>query len=405
MSPMLSRREFFARTAVSASVVLGAGTLSWANSPQLLANSVDINDLPTPALLIDLDAFESNLAKMAEHAKAKGIGLRPHAKTHKCPIIAKKQIEAGALGICCAKVSEAEVMADAGIENILITSPVATKDKIDRVIALANRCTGFQMVVDNQTSARDFASAANAAKTKLRVLIDLDSGSRRTGIQPGEAAIALAQSIAKLPSLQFDGLQAYSGHVMHVDGFEARKQRSIESLASSLETKTAIEKGGIEVGVFTGGGTGTYDIDCDIAGITDLQVGSYIFMDVQYIVIGDPDSPRFDTFAPSLFVLATAISQPVEGSITIDAGFKAFANEPNAKPEFRNHPDLAYSYGGDEHGIVRFNGDTGTLKLGEKAELIVSHCDPTVNLYDWYYPYRDGVVEERWPIAARGKSQ
>lgn len=364
-----------------------------------------LDDIPTPALLIDLDAFDANLKIAADHCRAKGVGLRPHGKTHKCPIIAHKQLALGAIGVCAAKVSEAEVFVDGGIDDVLITSPVVTADKIDRVVALARRAAGIQLVVDNAATARDLNAAARAAEIVVRVLVDLDTGSKRTGIQPGEPALQLVRTIAGLTNLQFDGLQAYSGHVMHVNGFEARKARSLESLAPALETKASIERDGFEVKIFTGGGTGTYNIDCDLDGFTDLQLGSYPFMDVQYRVIGDAGSELFDDFAPALFVLATAISQPMPDRITIDAGFKAFAHEPNARPQLRTIAGVDYSYGGDEHGILRLREPSRPIQLGDRLELFVSHCDPTVNLYDVYFPYRDGAVHEVWPIAARGCSQ
>jgi D-serine deaminase-like pyridoxal phosphate-dependent protein len=260
-------------------------------------------------------------------------------------------------------------------------------------------------VVDAGSAARALDAAAAAAGIRLGVLIDLDTGTRRTGIAPGEPALALAREIRALKHLRFDGLQAYSGHVMHVVGREERKKQSLESLASALDTRALLERNGIAVKTFSGGGTGTYDIDCDVPGMTDLQVGSYLFMDVQYRMIGDGDGEVFDTFEPSLTVLATAISQPVPQLITIDAGFKAFAHEPEAKPQFKDRAGLAYFYGGDEHGICAFTSEARALALGDKAELIVSHCDPTVNLYDAFHVVRDGMVRELWPIAARGKSQ
>jgi 3-hydroxy-D-aspartate aldolase len=370
-----------------------------------LPSPISIDDVDTPALLVDLDALEDNLRKMARHIEAKQIALRPHIKTHKCAILAAKQIELGAIGVCAAKVSEAEVMVDAGIENVLITSPVVTPEKIRRVIALARKTSGLQIVVDHAQNVRDFGAAATAAKIELRVLIDLDTGTRRTGIATGKPALELAQEIGRTESLRLDGLQAYAGHVMHVAGHGNRKQSSLASLEPCLETRDLLQRAGFEIGVFTGGGTGTYDIDCDVDGMTDLQLGSYLFMDVQYRAIGDSDSDVFDSFRPSLFVLATAISQPVPELITIDAGYKAFANEPAAKPQFRDLDGLIYHYGGDEHGIVQFTSEDRPLRLGQKAELIVSHCDPTVNLYDVYHPYRNGEVRELWPISARGRSQ
>ncbi len=342
---------------------------------------------------------------MAAYVAAKGVGIRPHVKTHKCPILARRQIALGALGVCAAKVSEAEVMVDGGIANVLITSPVSTPEKFARVVALAKRAPGVQIVVDAPAAVSALDAAARAAGIELGVMVDLDTGTRRTGIAPGEPALALARQIAAAKHLRLDGIQAYAGHVMHVVGHEERKKKSLESLAACLDTRTLLEKNGIAVRAFTGGGTGTFDIDCDVAGMTDLQLGSYLFMDVQYRMIGDVDSALFDTFEPSLTVLATAISQPVPQLITIDAGFKAFAHEPEARPQFKDLEGLEYFYGGDEHGICAFKGEARPLHVGEKAQLIVSHCDPTVNLYDVFHVVRDGAVRELWPIAARGKSQ
>jgi D-serine deaminase-like pyridoxal phosphate-dependent protein len=406
MTPQLSRRGFIGTGALG---IAGAGLVAGKDVQTATAipleSPLSIAEVPTPALLLDLDAFEANLERMARHLAAKKIGMRPHAKTHKCPLIARRQIDAGAIGICTAKVSEAEVMVDAGITDVLITSPVVTHDKIERVIVLAQRAPGLEIVVDQSQGVRDLAQAAKAAGVTQRVLIDLDTGTRRTGIPPGAPALALLEELLRHPTLRFDGLQAYAGHVMHVSGFEPRKARSLDSLARCLETKSLFEQAGHRVPVFTGGGTGTFDIDCDVPGMTDLQVGSYIFMDTQYRSIGDRDSDIFDTFAPSLFVLTTAISQPSDGLITVDAGFKAIANEPATPPQFLEFPELRYHYGGDEHGIVQFPDERRPLRLGDKAKLIVSHCDPTVNLYDVYYPYRNGRVEELWPVAARGRSQ
>jgi 3-hydroxy-D-aspartate aldolase len=373
--------------------------------PIVLARPIALADLPTPALLLDAAALERNLAKMAAHARAKKIGLRPHVKTHKCPILAKKQLALGAIGVCAAKLSEAEVMVDAGVDDVLVTSPLASADKFARAVALAKRAPGLQLVVDAPGAVRALEAAAASGGVTLGVLIDLDTGTRRTGIQPGAPALGLARELAAAKHLRFDGLQAYAGHVMHVVGREQRKQKSLESLAAALETKALLEKNGIAVKTLTGGGTGTFDIDCDVPGMTDLQVGSYLFMDVQYRMIGDADGEVFDAFEPSLTVLSTAISQPVPQLITIDAGFKAFAHEPEAKPQFKDRAGLTYFYGGDEHGICAFTGEARALALGEKAELLVSHCDPTVNLYDAYHVVREGMVRELWPIVARGKSQ
>jgi D-serine deaminase-like pyridoxal phosphate-dependent protein len=374
--------------------------------PIPLKSPMSLWDLPTPALVIDLEAMESNLAKMNAFAEGKKIGLRPHTKTHKCPIIAKKQIAGGAVGVCAAKVSEAEVMVDAGIENVLVTSPVVTKEKIDRVLALAKRSSGVAIVVDQEKNVRDYDAAARAAGVKLNVLVDLNVGTDRTGIAMGKPALALAEAIRKSSSLSFQGLQAYAGHLQHLRGFEYRKQASLMTMGRAVETRRAIEKAGFDVPILTGGGTGTYNIDADIDGLTDLQVGSYLFMDVNYRNIGGQNGAVYDDFRPSLFVLATAISQPAQGRITIDAGYKAFATDQEP-PDPLSLPGVSYRWAGDEHGVLEFRDPRGPaeVNLGDKVLLIASHCDPTVNLYDHYYPFRNERVEEMWPISARGRSQ
>ena len=391
--------------AIAATQAGKARAVTGIHTPVKLEAPLRVDDIPTPALLVDIVALDANLRRGMDFLKSKGVGLRPHTKTHKCPIIAKKQIELGAIGVCAAKVSEAEVMIDAGVEDVLITSPVVTKEKIDRVIALAKKSRGLQIVVDHIRNADDFNAAAEAAGVKLRVLIALDTGTSRVGIAPGDSALELLGHISKnCKSLQFDGVQAYAGHVMHVKGHESRATRSRKSLEKCLDTKSKMERAGYEVRTFTGGGTGTYDIDSADGGMTDMQLGSYIFMDVQYRVIGDSGGEVFDDFDPSLFVLTTAISQPVPGRITVDAGYKAMAAE-SVKPEFHDIQGLSYNFGGDEHGICRIKDPSREVRVGDKYHLLVSHCDPTVNLYDYYYPVRDGVVEELWPISARGKSQ
>ena len=295
-------------------------------------------------------------------------------------------------------------MVAAGVANVLVTSPVVTPEKVERVVGLAMRSDELRIVVDNSLGARRLNDAAAAMDTTVGVLVDLDPGIRRTGIAPGEAALRLVEEIAALAHLRFDGLQAYAGHVMHVEGWEERKKRSQEALAACVEIRRRLVDSGHEVSIFTGGGTGTFDIDCEDPGFTDLQVGSYLFMDVEYRRVGGATGPVFDHFEPALFVLSTAISQPVPALITIDAGFKALATD-TVKPELRAWGHVGYNWGGDEHGILALGEPPAAIALGDKVEVFVPHCDPTVNLYDAYHPYRNGRVEEIWPIAGRGKSQ
>lgn len=366
---------------------------------------IALNELPTPALVIDLDKFESNLKKMQDHLNQYNIGLRCHTKMHKCPIIAKKQLEYGALGICCATVSEAEVMQANGIEKILITSPVVTSEKISRVVAIAKKSSKLEIVVDYIDGASLLNAAAEEANINLSVIIDLDPGMGRTGITPGQKALSLARHIiGHCRNLEFSGLQMYIGNCMHTDGFDKRSKKYARLLQQGIDTKRLFEAEGIAVPVFSGGGTGTYNIDSDIGAISDLQAGSYVFMDVEYRDIGGRNSTFFDDFESSLFVLATAISKPQDSMITLDAGIKSLATD-TAYPELKEFEGATYHFGGDEHGIIQLNNPSREIVLGEKLPIIPPHCDPTVNLYDFYYPYRNGIVEEIWPISARGKSQ
>jgi len=410
MKSPLSRRGFLGTTAGGAFGMsllarrAGAAAASYDAIP--LKSPMSLWDLPTPALVIDEEAMESNLDKMASFYQGKRAKLRPHTKTHKCPILAKKQIAKGAVGVCAAKVGEAEVMVEAGIENVLITSPVVTRDKMERVVALAKKSPGVSIVVDQERNVRDFDDAARSAGVTLPVLIDLNVGTDRTGIALGKPALDLAETIRRSSSLKFLGLQAYAGHLQHLRGFEYRRQASEATMGRAVELRRTLEKAGFEVPILTGGGTGTYNIDSEIDGITDVQVGSYLFMDVNYRNVGGQNGPIYDDFRPSLLVLATAISQPAKGRITIDAGYKAFATDQEP-PDPLSLPGVSYRWAGDEHGVLEFRDPRGPgeVKLGDKVLLIASHCDPTVNLYDHYYPFRNERVEEMWPISARGKSQ
>ena len=393
-----------ATVACSSGVTVGNAEPALSHQAIPLDTPLSVEDVPTPALLIDVARMELNLAKMAAHAEEQGISLRPHTKTHKCPLLAKRQMELGAVGVCCAKVSEAEVMVQAGIAEVLITSPVVTDDKTGRVVNLSKRSPEVTLVVDHRAAAERLHEAAMAEGVTQRVLVDLDVGTRRTGIATGEPALELARAIDGLPNLDLRGLQAYAGHLMHVHGHAERQARSLEALEAAVETRRLIEADGIAVSVLSGGGTGTWDIDSEVDGMTDLQVGSYLFMDEQYLRIGGRNGEIFDDFETSLFVQVTAISQPVPELITTDGGYKAFASDAD-RPQLADIGGVVYGWGGDEHGILRIADATRPVRLGDRIRCITPHCDPTVNLYDVYYPVRDGRVEELWPISARGKSQ
>ncbi len=360
--------------------------------------------IATPALVLERAGLERNLARMCDHARTHDIGLRPHAKTHKCPVIAHRQLELGAVGICVAKVSEAEIMRAAGIERILITSPVVTPDKVSRAVSLMARSEEIMLVVDSDLGVQRLNEAALARGIRARVLIDVDPDMGRTGVpRRAEVLTRFARMVDAAEGLELCGLQHYCGQVMHIEGHAARAAASREHWQACLELHALIQADGIELPTVSGGGTGTFDIDCEIDGITDLQVGSYIFMDQEYRNVGGPDSEVFDTFEPALFVETTAISAPRAGSVTLDGGYKSFASDtvPPAAPGLAG---ARFYFGGDEHGILRVTGDNAPPQLGDRVRLITPHCDPTVNLYDNYVVMNHGVVEAIWPIAARGCS-
>ena len=380
----------------------------WINSrpmePIVLEEPIPLEDLHTPALVIDLDLFEANLDRMQSHIDGAGIRLRPHTKMHKCPIIARQQIKRGAQGVCTAKLAEAEVMSLAGIDDVLITSPLASSDKLERFIALRSSYAGVKLVVDQGDTVSQLNNMASARGLSVDVYIDIDPAMGRTGIEAGKPTLDLATQILDSAYLELAGLQMYAGHCMHIQSHEARARKYEEVMAAGFQTLELLLSAGIEVGTFSGGGTGTYDIEPSQNLINELQAGSYAFMDIEYRDIGGRQSEFFDDFSVSLFVLATAISQPQSRLITVDAGFKSLASDKMA-PEFRNVEGVAYHWGGDEHGIIQLSNPSKTIQLGEKLEVLTPHCDPTVNLHDFYFPYRDGIVREIWPITARGLSQ
>lgn len=363
-------------------------------------------DLPTPALLIDLDAFESNIAKMTAHAKVKGLSLRPHGKTHKCPEIARQLMAAGAAGACAAKLSEAEVFAAAGIRGLLITTVVVGRHKLERAIRLAQKAPDTTFCVDNLQNAMDLNAAAVAAQVTLNVAVDLWVGNR-TGILPGEPAVALVEGLQGLKNLKFTTIQAYAGPAAHVVGFAGRAKASREAMGQAVETRRLLEKKGIEVARLTGGSTGTYNIDCDIDGVTELQPGSFLFMDVDYNRIGGSDGREFyGDFQNSLTVFTTVVSKPNGNLAIVDGGLKAFSTDKPWPPQIKDRSAaVTFAFGGDEHGKLSFGAGVQPLEVGDHAEFVIPHCDPSVNLYDKYFCLRGDSVEAIWPIAARGMAQ
>src|SRR5262245_3720448 len=367
-----------------------------------LVPPLPIDAVPTPALMLDEAALQRNIAAMSTHLSSHGKRARPHAKTHKCPLVARRQLDAGAVGICVAKISEGWAMAKAGIGPLLVTSPLATAEKAESLARLAAVSNGLTTVVDSELGVERLAEACRAVGTTVDVLIDLDPVMGRTGVREPERVYALAERL-RAAGLRLVGVQHYAGHVMHLSGFAERRAKSVSLWDRAAEIWHGLEERGFSVDVVTGGGTGTFDIDCDVPEITDLQVGSYIFMDRQYADIGGRSGPVFAPFETSLTVAATAISQPHPAAVTLDCGYKGMASDAGS-PIVRELDGAQFRFGGDEHGIVVLPKGYQEPVLGKRFSLFVSHCDPTVNLYDYYWVHRDGMVHELWPITARGAS-
>ena len=366
-------------------------------SPDLpAAAGLAVDDLDTPALLVDLDALERNLATMARFFAGRPAHLRPHVKTHKCPEIARRQLAAGARGITCAKLSEAEAFAAAGFDDILIANEIVGPAKIARLMALARRAR-VTVAVDDVTNVAALSQAAQREGLRLPVLVEVDVGMGRCGVAPGEPALALARKVADAPGLELAGLMGYEGHLVLVRDQAERTARVEAALAPLIGTKALLEREGLAVPVVSGGGTGTYDITGAYPGVTEVQAGSYVFMDATYL----PVRPEFE---PSLFVLTTVISRPDRNRLVVDAGLKATTGE-FGPPYVLGIEGIESVRLSEEHGRIGLaEGNAVTLRPGDRLRLIPSHCCTTVNLYDRLYAVRGGVVKGVWPIAARGCS-
>ncbi len=372
--------------------------------PQSAQTGISKWDLDTPALCVDLDALEANIATAQAVLEKNGITARPHAKTHKCAAIAKLQLAAGAIGICTAKVSEAEALSAQGVGHICMTTANPSSSKIRRAMQLAKRHPSFIQAVDYAPNARDLSAAAKEAGIIATVVIDVAVGTR-SGVPAGDEAIALATLVDALPNLKLRGLLSYDGGAQHINGFGARKKRALEGLEANVGVYEAMKAAGLSTEIFSGGGTGTYSVQHLTPGFTDVQVGSYAFMDMQYLAIGSEDGDSvYKDFAPSLTVLATVINNRFAGRLTTDAGAKALTlNVPRAGVV--GEPGMDYNAGSDEFGVITFKEASRTYNIGDRLELIVPHCDPVVNLYDVIYATRKDRVEAVWPVTARGKSQ
>ena len=412
MTQSVSRRHFLAAGAGAASVWIPRPVKGYSAAEmrqQAVNDRIEVGiskwDLDTPCLCVDLDRLDRNLDRMQTTVARNGIASRPHAKTHKCPAIARLQLATGSVGICTAKISEAEVMFEHGIEQVLMTTVNVTPRKIRRAMRLRKRYESFTQAVDTAANARDLSAAATEAGVVADIVVDIDPGGHRTGITAGAPALELAQLVDTLPGLRLRGLLCYDGGAQHVTGFADRRRRALGSLEAAAETAVQMTRAGLDTGIFSGGGTGTYNIDHETSGLTDVQVGSYVFMDAQYLAIGGAEDPDVYTdFETALTVLTTVLNAQYAGRATTDAGAKANTiNRP--WPIIAGETGMTYTAGSDEFGTIRYEANASRVyAVGDKLELIVSHCDPVVNLYDQLYGVRGDTVEVVWPIAGRGKS-
>src|SRR5713226_115020 len=359
-----------------------------------------LDEVDTPALVIDLDAFERNLRRLADRIAGSPVKARPHAKTHKCPIIALKQVELGAVGVCVQKVSEAEAMVHGGVRDVLVTNEIVGRQKLRRLTALAHNAR-IGVCADDIAQVQALEAAAGEAGITLPVYVEVNMGGNRCGVEPGEPALDLARHVAEAPHLAFAGLQAYHGSAQHLRGWDERRQAIAQAVDKAGQTRDLLARHGIECPTVTGAGTGTFEFESASGVYTELQCGSYIFMDADYGRNLDRDGAPTRSFEPSLFVWATVMSRPAEDRAIVDAGLKALAFD-SGPPTVWDEPAATYERASDEHGRLAVASATNRLRIGDKIRLIPGHCDPTVNLYDWYVGIRGNRVEQLWPITARG---
>ena len=358
------------------------------------------DQIDTPALLLDLDAFEYNLDRMAQLLDGTGVQLRPHAKAHKSPVIAHLQMARGAIGQCVQKVGEAEAMVWGGVRNVLVSNEVVGVEKLARFAALS-RVADVAICADSEAHVLAIESAAADVSVHLPVYVEIDVGQGRCGIEPGERAAQLARRIARSEHLTFAGLQAYQGRAQHLRRPEERAA-AIEGAAKAVRrTLDALARLGVQCPVVTGGGTGTFEYEIASGVYTEIQPGSYCFMDADYARNLDANGNPVGNFRQSLFVLSTVMSAARAGVAVLDAGHKAVTID-SGLPLVWQRSELLYVDASDEHGTLSYSPDARGPQLGEKLRLLPGHCDPTVDRYDWYVGVRGGRVESLWPISARG---
>lgn len=367
--------------------------------PAAVGDAVEAVD--TPALLVDLDAFEANLQTMADRVAAAGLRLRPHAKTHKSAAIARRQMALGAVGVCCQKVSEAEALVRAGVPDVLVSNEVIDARKLDRLARLA-MAAHIGICVDSMEGLRALSSACDRHGVRVDVLVEINVGGDRCGVEPGEAALELATAAQSSPSVRYAGLQAYHGRAQHLRSWRERYEAIQAATAAAARTRDLLAAHGLPSDVITGGGTGSHPFELASGVYSELQAGSYVFMDADYGRNLDEQGEARSDYRQSLFVYTQVMSMPGRRYAIVDAGLKAMSFD-SGMPLVAEQPELTYCRPSDEHGMLDLaSTEASRLRIGDKVRLIPGHCDPTVGLYDWIVAFRGERVEEVWPVDARG---
>ncbi len=359
-------------------------------------------DVQTPCLIVDLDAFERNVAKMRDYCAEMGVRHRVHGKMHKSADVAHYQIDVGkAVGVCCQKVSEAESFARAGIKDVLVSNQVCDPPKIERLARIPKLGARIIVCCDDIANVADLSSAAVRNGTEIEVLVEIDCGAGRCGVASGQPVVDIAKAIDAAPGLKFSGIQAYQGAMQHLKKYEDRKAKIDIAIAMVRETVDMLKAEGLECDIVGGGGTGSYYFEGNSGVYNELQCGSYAFMDADYQRIDDEDGQPISEFENALFLYTSIMSHAKADKAICDAGLKAQSVD-SGLPVVFGRDDVEYIKCSDEHGVIA--DPEGVLKVNDKLRLVPGHCDPTCNVHDWYVGVRGGKVEKIWPITARGKA-
>jgi 3-hydroxy-D-aspartate aldolase len=365
---------------------------------------MDAAEIQTPCLVLDLDALERNIRKMGDYARAHNMRHRVHGKMHKSVDVAKLQMRlGGAVGVCCQKVSEAEVFVRGGIKDVLVSNQVRDPQKIDRLARLPKLGAKIIVCVDDLDNVAELSQAAQCHGTTLECFVEIDCGAGRCGVTTAEAVVEIAQAIDAAEGLRFTGIQAYQGAMQHLDSYEARRDKLNAAIAQVNEAVAALEAVGLKPELVSGGGTGSYYFESNSGVYNELQCGSYAFMDADYGRIRDKDGNRIDNgeWENAFFILTQVMSHAKADKAICDAGLKAQSVD-SGLPVIYGRTDVEYVKCSDEHGVI--SDPQGVLRVGEKLKLVPGHCDPTANVHDWYVGVRGGKVEALWPVSARGKA-